>query len=288
MQVQWKKARDYFNALTVAYFEVKEDVESGKYGSEHNNMRAFMIKYIGVQEPQFIKIMNMFDQQMAMSDKELLTEAEKKVRQQKLEEEEEARRQREAEKDRKANEREVERARKTAEREAEQVRKADEKRQREAVKEQQEAEKKQRAEQEKREATNERRREQRRQKSEELAKAVQESGTKEDIEKLAGKNMSSEAATLLALYKDKRIELGQLLAQMRELVQTNKAGKDLDGKPWAWNKWCETFINRSRSSIKEDIDAYYNEIERNKHPPSNSHDQAADIKDNILMFGKGA
>jgi hypothetical protein len=229
---------------------------------------------------------------MAMSDKELLTEAEKKVRQQKLEGEEKARRQREAEKDRKANEREVNRARKAAEREAEQARKAHENRQRQAVKEQQESEKKQRAEQEKREATNERRREQRKQKSEELAKAAQEGSTKEDIEKLAGKNMSSEAANLLALYKHRekvsRIELGKLLVQMRELVQTNKAGKDSDGKPWTWNKWCETFIDRSRPTIKEYITAYYDEIERSKHSPTNSEDQAVDIKDNILMFGTGA
>jgi hypothetical protein len=64
---------------------------------------------------------------------------------------------------------------------------------------------------------------------------------------------NAELSRLLAecatIEKTSRAELGRHYMVMKEIVQTQKAGRDERGEHWTWGKWSRTYIDRSPRDI---------------------------------------
>jgi hypothetical protein len=67
-------------------------------------------------------------------------------------------------------------------------------------------------------------------------------------------------AALLAeaqrIERTSRIELGRIYVQIKELVQSGRAGKDELGRSWTWGHWCEVYIPKSRQDIHKCIQEF--------------------------------
>jgi hypothetical protein len=76
-----------------------------------------------------------------------------------------------------------------------------------------------------------------------------------------------------------RIECGRLYVEMKELVQTQQAGKNANHKYWTWGEWSAAYIKRSRSSIKQCV-ADYEKTLLNGQGLANPQDE------NVIHFPK--
>jgi len=68
-------------------------------------------------------------------------------------------------------------------------------------------------------------------------------------------------AQAILLEKNHRVKLGEIYHQLREIVQSGRAGIDPETeKPWAWMRWSELYIARSARTIQDNISVYLDSV----------------------------
>lgn len=73
-------------------------------------------------------------------------------------------------------------------------------------------------------------------------------------------------AEIERLECNNRIAVGRQFAELRELANNNKLGKNDKGRYWKFNPWCKAFVERSYRDVNKCIEMY--EKSRHEVPPA--------------------
>lgn len=258
MRVMWRKANNFYTSFAGDLLNVREALQSGEYGDDWNITKWLALK-AGLFESTVIAVLKAHQNALADEEREKLVVAERE-RKQAIQAE------KEAEKRDRAEKRAVRAAERASAAAAVQARKDE--RAAKIAADKAEA---------KRLAANEANRKSRQKKREKEQQAKREEAERKDAERAAAAQAvidrndspSPRLEVLLSecrvVFRTSRIELGRRFVEMKYLVETFRAGINLDtGKPWTWEEWrADKLQEWSRATVYRYISEFVSERDKN-------------------------